>query len=323
MSEGSSWFSKVLVATDFSPAGEAAARVGAWVASRSGGPLELVHVVSNVRRALHDASYEARRELLFGDIEVFERDIRKATDAKLHDLRERLALPTAHCETLLGEPFVEVIHAVLKEGRDLVVTGARGLTGWRKFLVGSTAARLTRNCPASVWVVKPEHADPPRRVLAATDLSDVSRRAVEAAIWVAEQASAELCILHVIDADDTTELLEAAPSGTPAGIRRQIRGEARKRLDAFIDALPQSTLPIKHELTSGTPWREINRLAKKHQADLVTLGTVGRSGIPGMLLGNTAEKVLSTCEASLLTVKPIDFVSPIQAPFWPLQPAAD
>ena len=51
------------------------------------------------------------------------------------------------------------------------------------------------------------------------------------------------------------------------------------------------------------------------------MGTVGRSGIKGVLLGNTAEKVLTTCDCSLLTVKPEGYESPISPPFWPLHPA--
>jgi hypothetical protein len=50
------------------------------------------------------------------------------------------------------------------------------------------------------------------------------------------------------------------------------------------------------------------------------LSTVSRSGIGGMLLGNTAEKVLATRDCSILTVKPDDFVSPIQPAFWKLHP---
>ena len=47
-------------------------------------------------------------------------------------------------------------------------------------------------------------------------------------------------------------------------------------------------------------------------AELIVIGTVGRSGIKGMRLGNTAEKVLDTCACSILTVKPDGFVSPIE-----------
>jgi nucleotide-binding universal stress UspA family protein len=78
--------------------------------------------------------------------------------------------------------------------------------------VGSTAKRLIRKCPCSVWIVKPEHAMQPRVVLAATDLSDVSRRAVVEALWIAEKARSALHVLHVIDANDVPpDLLLRAP----------------------------------------------------------------------------------------------------------------
>jgi nucleotide-binding universal stress UspA family protein len=64
-------------------------------------------------------------------------------------------------------------------------------------------------------------------------------------------------------------------------------------------------------LIFGTPWKEIQRLVQQLNADLIVIGTVGRNGIEGLLLGNTAEKVLDHCDCSVLTVKPDGFVSPI------------
>ncbi|MDA1179623.1 MAG: universal stress protein, partial [Planctomycetota bacterium] len=77
---------------------------------------------------------------------------------------------------------------------------------------------------------------------------------------------------------------------------------------------------IKTHLSWGTPWQEIGRTAQHIAADLITIGTVGRSGIQGILLGNTAERVLTTQNCSILTVKPEDFKSPIQPAFWQLHP---
>ena len=50
------------------------------------------------------------------------------------------------------------------------------------------------------------------------------------------------------------------------------------------------------------------------EADLVVIGTVGRTGIPGLIIGNTAENVLQTTSASVLAVKPSGFVSPVTLP---------
>jgi nucleotide-binding universal stress UspA family protein len=55
----------------------------------------------------------------------------------------------------------------------------------------------------------------------------------------------------------------------------------------------------------------IRQLAERLPADLIVTGTVGRSGIPGFFIGNTAEEVLQTTQASVLAVKPRNFVSPV------------
>jgi nucleotide-binding universal stress UspA family protein len=227
-----------------------------------------------------------------------------------------------HFETLLGEPFVEIIHAVQQEKYDLVMTGTRGASAWQRILVGSTAQRLIRKCPCSVWIVKAEHCEPPKTILAPTDLSEVSRRAVLQALWIAERSGATLHVLHVVDEGDIPkDLLEAKPGGKSSrSLRSEIKSESKKRFDDFLATLPATKVSLQTEASWGTPWREIKRLATKMKVDLIAMGTVGRSGIQGVFLGNTAEKILATCDASILTVKPVEFVSPIQPAFWKLHP---
>ena len=326
MSNDKRGYKSILVATDFSAPAEAAARLAVWVAGKSQGSVVLAHVLSDLRRAVHHSTAKARLDLLYGEGDVFEREIRQKSDAHLKRIIESLGqTENIQYETLLGEPFVEIIHAVQQEGYDLVITGTRGLSPWKRFLVGSTAKRLIRKCPCSVWIVKPEHAMPPRVVLAATDLSDVSRRAVVEALWIAEKARAALHVLHVIDANDVPPdlLLRASEGMGRPSLRRQIRTEAKVRFEEFVKSLPAGDVPIHAQLSWGTPWREISRLARKLKVDLIALGTVGRSGIQGVLLGNTAEQVLTTCDASILTVKPTHFVSPIEPASWPLHPGPE
>jgi nucleotide-binding universal stress UspA family protein len=70
----------------------------------------------------------------------------------------------------------------------------------------------------------------------------------------------------------------------------------------------------------GSPAHETVGLAKKLGVDLIVLGTVGRGGVEGMFLGNTAESVLVYGDCDVLTVKPAEFVSPIRPASWPLHP---
>ncbi len=321
MTIDSAAFRKILVATDFSEDSGGALQLAAWVAHLSSGQLVLTHVVRDLRRATMGMSYRAKQDLLTGDGHVYEKEIRYGSDLKLQGLIQSVIESgiAISRETLLGEAFVEITHAVQQEKIDLVMTGTRGVTGWKQFFVGSTAKKLIRNCPAAVWVVKKEHATAPKVILAPTDFSDVSRDAVLAGLWLAEKADAEFHLVHVIDSKDVPDdLLEHIPPGS--SVRQEINKEAEQRLDEFLKTLGSSVSRIASHLTWGHPWQEISRISMKHHADLIAMGTVGRSGVKGVVLGNTAERVLDTCDCSILTVKPDDYVSPIAKATWPLHP---
>jgi len=79
----------------------------------------------------HRASALAKLDLLQGEGEIFQREVRQATDAKMRQLIRKHQADDLNIkvETLLGEPFVELIHAVQSEGYDLVLAGTRGIRG--------------------------------------------------------------------------------------------------------------------------------------------------------------------------------------------------
>ncbi len=316
-----SGYQSILVATDFSPYAEAALRQAVWLARGTGSKITLAHTLPDLRRAVHYVSSRAKMDLLKGEGNYFEREVRRESDAKLRSIIQNLNATDLDVkyETLLGEPFVELTHAVQQEGYDLVLSGTRGLTIWEQIFVGSTAKRLIRKCPTSVWIVKAEHVGPPKVVLAPTDFSEVSRKAVLQGLYVAEQANAEFHLLHVIDSADVPEdAISKVPQGS--SLRDEINEEATKHMNDFVESLPVDRTRIQVHLSWGTPWKEVKRLSQQLPTDLIAIGTLGRSGVSGVLLGNTAEKVLDRCDCSILTVKPDSFVSPIQPACWPLHP---
>jgi len=314
-------YTRILVATDFSPHADAALQQAVWLARQSGATITLAHTLPDLRRAMLSSSYQARLDLFYGEGDRFQREIRQESDTQMRRLIVKLNAMDLNIkfETLLGEPFVEIIHAVQEEHYDLVLAGTRGLAAWEQFFIGSTAKRLIRKCPASVWIAKEGQVSPPKVVLAATDFSDTSVKAVNQALWVAQQAGAEFHLIHIIDSMDIPEdVISKIPEGN--SLRNEINAEAKKRLESFVESAGIDGSRIRLHLAWGTPWKDICRTAQHLHADLIALGTVGRSGIKGMLLGNTAEKVLGACDCSVLTVKPDGFTSPIAPACWPLHP---
>jgi nucleotide-binding universal stress UspA family protein len=131
-----------------------------------------------------------------------------------------------------------------------------------------------------VWIAKDEHVGPPKVVLAATDFSEASLKAVKQAKWIAQQANAEFHLLHVVDSMDVPEdVISKIPQGS--SLRDEINAEANKRLESFVQSVGAEAIPSRLHLAWGTPWKDVCRTAQNLRADLIALGTVGRSGIKG------------------------------------------
>ena len=301
-------YRNILVAIDYSTYARAALKQAVWLARSCNAKLTLIHAAPDETRWIHaNPVLDVLHDRVRDEFEVRENSGNR--------MRQMIADESAgdldvNFTTQIGEPFVEIIHAVQKEGYDLVLAGTRGLANWEQFFVGSTAKRLIRKCPASVWIVHAENAGPPKVVLAATDFSEVSRKAVLEGLWIADRTGADFHLLHVIDSGDVPpDVISRIPHGS--SLEQEIQEESQRRLDKFVESWETTHIRIQSHLIFGTPWKEIQRLAQQLSVDLIAIGTVGRSGIKGLLLGNTAEKVLDHCDCSLFTVKPDGFVSPI------------
>lgn len=319
-------YNKILVATDFSPSAESALKQAIWLARQSKASLVLAHTLPDIRKAVHASSYKARMDILYGEGDVFHREIREESDTKMRQIIADLGASDLDIryETLLGESSVELTHAVQQEGYDLVIAGTRGLSAWQQFFVGSTSSKLIRKCPADVWIVKAEHVGIPEVVLSTTDFSDSSRRAVLRGLEIAKLAKSEFHLLHVIDSMDIPEdLIQRIPQYN--SLRSEVNDQATESMEKFIQSLHLDADDVKlvPHLSWGNPAKEIGRIALQLKADLIAIGTVGRGGLKGLFLGNTAESVLAKCDCSILAVKPDGFVSPVAPASWALHPGPE
>ena len=310
---------RVLAATDFSQDATVAFQRAVAAARACGASVTLAHCLPHLRRAAYSAVWAARISADSPEGEAFQRELRRRSDVQLQD--QALAVVAGGVEistqTLLGEPWVELVHAVQAEQFDVVFAGSRGQSTWSELLTGSTAKKLLRHCPCDVWVVRGDHQQVPRRILAAADFSDVSSRAVSRALWLGAMLNAEVWVLHVIDTADVPEDL-ADRAGSLRSIREVIREEATKRLRDFLHKVPAGSAAAQQETVFGEPWRELRRYAGEIAAGLIVCGTFGRSGVRGVFLGNTAERLVDHGHVSVLAVKPASFQSPVEPATWPV-----
>jgi nucleotide-binding universal stress UspA family protein len=308
-------FRNVLVATDFSEVAAAALGRAAALADDPAVKLTVLHVVTDVAGVVPGTSFAGHWRIPPGELHHAEEKLRHQATERLGAWLAPFVRPGREVwsEVRVGVPFVEIIRAVLKNQHDLVIAGTRGQMLLGRFLVGSTAERLVRKCPCPVWVVHPRHEWPVRSVLAPIDLTEVSGKSFRLACALGQMAAAPVTALYVFNfpsAEVVTLPVGVAELGPPP-TRQAVRRQAADQLNAFVKEHAPAGMPVKQQLGVGYPWRVITQAAGRLDAGLIVMGSVGRRGIPGFLIGNTAEKVLRHCDRSILTVKPDGFVSPV------------
>jgi len=241
----------------------------------------------------------------------------------------------AECLVAFGRPHIEIIRTVLRGGHDLVIKAAETQNGGlRARLFGSHDMHLLRKCPCPVWLLKPEERQPYRRILATVDFAPgaadaetegLNRRILDLASALALAEFAELHVAHAWEAP-ATGLLHRWGAGvwatdtTTDELRyvEQTRNQHVLGVDGLIKGLGErigpegfAYLKLKSYLPRGSAIEEIPALAAELDVDLIVMGTVGRGGIPGLLIGNTAETLLDRCDRAVLAVKPPSFETPV------------
>lgn len=231
---------------------------------------------------------------------------------------------------LEGKFIMEVVSDVLRSGRDLVIKPAEGRGGVLSGLFGSKDMQLLRMCPCPVWLIKSGQKRPTRRIMAAVDFDEpgedrimggLNRQILELAYSQAQTESSSLDIVHVWDAVLESYLKATRTGASTKEIRRyvkSVRDESRAQLKQLIaDAQTwlgpdeMKSVEMRSHLVRGRPRIALARQAQKLKADLLVMGTVARTGVPGFFMGNTAESVLEQIRCSVLAVKPPGFVTPI------------
>jgi universal stress protein E len=269
-----------------------------WLAERGGSRITLVHSTAT------DEHWDP-------DAERFETAAHppQEPDAALCEALESLKSAGLEAELVQSaeKAWLAILHHALARKSDLVVVGKRSSSFLQGPLLGSVAMKLLRKCPCPVWVVKPKGVPAPRCVVAATDLTPLGERVLSLATQVAREAGAALHVVH------SFQLTMEAQLGRDEDRRAFVERESTRAREVLARQLAACKAPdgsaVHVELSS--PSQLVLASCRHFDADLVVLGTLSRTGVAGLLVGNTAERLLARLDVSLLALKPEDFVSPI------------
>ncbi|WP_027708861.1 universal stress protein [Zooshikella ganghwensis] len=231
----------------------------------------------------------------------------------------------SNCDTriLWGKAYTEIIRLVQKENFDLVIKLADPFINFsRKKLTGDDL-NLLRKCPVPVWLLVDTgtHTGDVKKILVAID-SDfdndervkLNKRLLSYAdsLFTMEQAE-ELHIIQVWGLYGEERLRGPfinMPEEEIDEMLEKTRSENERAMNNLINAEGMDKPGVIPHLIKGSASEEIQRLAQKEDVDMIVMGTVGRTGLAGFVIGNTAENVLNEASCSVLAVKPEGFAAP-------------
>lgn len=143
-----------------------------------------------------------------------------------------------------------------------------------------------------------------RRILHATDYSQASERALQEAVDFAKQNDAELLVLHVIQ--PVVPYVAGEDIGAAelyVKLEESTKQEARRSMNKLMQRLERLGVKAKTLLLRGIPADQIVKAAKNRKADMIVIGTHGRTGLSKLFMGSVASRVISTAQSPVLTVR--------------------
>lgn len=277
------------------------------------GQLTLMDVVDAPDSVVKD--YEG----MFNPSELFEMFVRNRS-SELEVVAEGLRQSGVNVaiKVASGRAFIEIIRQVIAGRHDLLIKVANDNDG----SFGGNDLHLMRKCPKPVWMLRSQPSEQAGRVLAAIDLSleeDEQGRAMnnqimELAIATAALKNSELHVLSCWSLYGESALRSSGFLKVSEQRLEQVLLEEEKRQQITLDRMlsRHSDVKCQPHLIKGEASKRIPAFVSEVNIDCVVMGTVGRTGIPGLFIGNTAETILQCIDASVITVKPGGFESPVK-----------
>lgn len=219
-----------------------------------------------------------------------------------------------------GVPHVELVREAMAVSADLLIVTDELLhrKGNRGF--GSVTTKLLRYCPIPVLAKRDIRKFKHREIVASLDLDPttlepgLNEAILAMAAALARRAEPRITVFHAW-ALWGEHLLSGRNRINPDDVRawqdeaKREREQEAKRLLASSDL---EGIEVSVEMHKGDPRRLLPEFVEKNKVDIVVMGTVGRTGLQGVIIGNTAERILNELSCSVLAVKPKGFASPIK-----------
>lgn len=269
---------RILFATDGSDYSAGAQRVAIDLAKRCGAKMSVMTIVLTSQDLEGVGTHGIQEQL------------EKEAQARLDAVAEAARAQDVACDLQLAygdEPHAEIVAMARELGPDLIVLGRRGKRGLARMMVGHATAHVAGNAPCNVLMVPRLGQTWRKRILLATDGSAHSRAAAEAAGAVAKQCGLPLTVV----------------SATTASHSESRKAEAHAAVAAVAATLEQSGVTCDSTVAEGRPDEVVVETAASRGADLIVVGSHGRTGLARLFLGSISERIMGQAQCPVLIAR--------------------
>ncbi len=270
-------FEKILVATDGSSFSANAIKVAIAMCVKSGAHLYPFNMV------LTNPEYEALAPEL---VEKASEDIRTHLDSVIAEAAEQ-GVNSTMLMRLGDRPDQEIVAAADEINADLIVMGQQGRRGLARMMVGDATVRVIGSATCSVLAVPVGAGMWEHRILLGTDGSRFADAAAVSAAKIAHCCAAPITVVSAL-----------VPSHS-----EQRKQEGREAVERTTRQLRLEELDVEGVALPGEADEVIIKLAEKNGADLIVVGTHGRTGFGKVLLGSVSERIIGRAKCAVLVVK--------------------
>lgn len=297
----------ILQPTDFSSCAASAFVHAVRLARRNNATLHLF----NVAPSMEEGTLRGRYGKPIESTEYF-KQIEEEADAEMQRLidaadTDGVSIRRVHTRGIAPGPVI--VDYAESEAIDLVVMGTSGRRGVRRFVLGSVAEEVVRHAPCSVFTVRSEEGieeEPAhiQRILIPVDLSAYTRPLLNVGYDVAEEYSAAVDVLHVVESSPFPSRLVGA--FTLSDVISDPERRAKDQLDHLVEEMQPTEIPAQTHIRDGHAAASIVETARENDVDLIVIASRGRSGFEGFLLGSVTERVVrkADCPVFIARVEP-------------------
>lgn len=271
---------RLLLSTDGSEFSEGAIKEAINIAKRCSSKLYVLSVIE------FNPEYEALAPQL---IEKAERETRQ----HLESVKERASKEGIECEIIAHqgeEPYRYIIEEAEKNKVGMIIMGRRGRTGLKRLMMGSVTARVVGHATRNILVVPRAAHIKWGNIVIATDGSKYSEAAAREALSLAKNCRSNVYAIAVTRSDATEE------SRISENALREIKSAAERE-----------NIKVDTSLVKVKPHESINEAilgyAREKDADIIVMGSHGRTGIQRLLIGSVAERVIGHTNCAVMVVK--------------------